>query len=376
MSGELSERQKRSLAQLNSSTGRAIRLISDLLDFSQARIGNGLQVELAELDLHAVVAEAVDELRVAFPARTLLHVTLGAGRCKASADRLVQMIGNLVANAAAYGAPDEPVVITSTVDDSSFSLAIHNGGPPIPERLIATLFDPMTRGEGDTPVHSIGLGLYIVRKIAQAHGGDALVNSSAGRGTTFTISCPRNIPDDTAVPSPLDDSAAELARQQELDRLEISALQDSAYDEIVRLAADELDAPIALISLVDGDRQWFKARVGLQATQTPREFAFCDHAIRDASHVMVVEDALVDPRFATNPLVTDQPNIRFYAGAPLVTASGYALGTVCVIDTKPRTLTETQVKTLQLTAQQVVKMMESRVQGVIRRSPPDDGSRT
>lgn len=112
---------------------------------------------------------------------------------------------------------------------------------------------------------------------------------------------------------------------------------EQRFDTIVEFAASEFDVPICLITLVDRERQWFKARVGLDACSTPRDISFCGHAILQPA-VMVVTDALADPRFADNPLVTGTPNIRFYAGAPLALESGHVVGTLCVIDTKPRTL--------------------------------------
>jgi GAF domain-containing protein len=108
------------------------------------------------------------------------------------------------------------------------------------------------------------------------------------------------------------------------------------FDALVRQAADRFGVPISLVSLVDADRQWFKAATGLPpGAETPRALAFCDHAIRDEA-VLVVPDAAADPRFAENPLVTGAPNIRFYAGAPLTLPAGARLGTLCVIDTVPR----------------------------------------
>ena len=156
------------------------------------------------------------------------------------------------------------------------------------------------------------------------------------------------------------DTENERDRQQALDRLEIDAFRDTALDDIVRMAAETFEVPIALVSIVDGDRQWFKSRVGLTATETPREWAFCAHAIETPGQVMVVEDALEDPRFADNPLVTGGPKIRFYAGAPLVTGSGHAVGTVCVIDAKPRHVDVEKLESLRFMAQQVMTTLESR----------------
>ena len=107
------------------------------------------------------------------------------------------------------------------------------------------------------------------------------------------------------------------------------------FDDIVRRAAERFDTPIALMSLVDADRQWFKARVGLDVDETPRSVAFCAYAIQD-DDVMVVEDAREDSRFSRNPLVLEDPSIRFYAGAPVTAEGGHKLGTICIIDRKPR----------------------------------------
>ena len=142
----------------------------------------------------------------------------------------------------------------------------------------------------------------------------------------------------------------ELLRQAQLDVLEIlDTDEEEAYDELTRLAAEFCEAPIALISLIDGDRQWFKSRVGMQI-----------HAIRTPHRLMLVNDATKDERFADNPLVTGDPNIRFYAAAPLVTATGHALGTLCVIDQVPRTLQGSQIEMLQFLARQVMERFEKR----------------
>ena len=112
---------------------------------------------------------------------------------------------------------------------------------------------------------------------------------------------------------------------------------EERFDRLARFVAEQLDVPIALLTLVDGQRQWFKARVGLDATETPRDISFCGHAIMK-NDVFIVEDASRDPRFSDNPLVTGEPHIRFYAGAPLSAPGGRRIGTLCVIDTVPRTL--------------------------------------
>ncbi|NTU81439.1 MAG: PAS domain S-box protein [Chloroflexales bacterium] len=135
---------------------------------------------------------------------------------------------------------------------------------------------------------------------------------------------------------------------------------EADYDDLARLAAALCDAPIALVSLVDTQRQWFKARFGLAMTQTPREEAFCAHTILRHDEVFVVPDALADARFCDNPLVTGDPQIRFYAGAPLVTPEGDALGALCVIDHTPRTLTPLQHEALRVLSRQVMLLLEQR----------------
>jgi GAF domain-containing protein len=120
---------------------------------------------------------------------------------------------------------------------------------------------------------------------------------------------------------------------------------EQRFDRIVRFAADEFEVPVALISLVDRDRQWFKARVGTEVCETARDISFCGHALT-SNDVLLVPDAVLDPRFADNPLVIGAPFIRFYAGAPLETRPGLRVGTLCLIDTRPRALDATDLAIL------------------------------
>lgn len=137
---------------------------------------------------------------------------------------------------------------------------------------------------------------------------------------------------------------------------------EAEFDDVVALAARICGAPTALISLVDSDVQWFKAKVGLEAAETGRDVSFCDHAMRE-HEVMVVPDATLDPRFADNALVTGDLGIRFYAGAPLVTSGGFPFGSLCIIDYRPRPdgLTDLQSQTLTVLARQVVAQLELRL---------------
>ena len=153
----------------------------------------------------------------------------------------------------------------------------------------------------------------------------------------------------------------EEARLAELEAYAVlDTKPEPVYDDITFIASQISDTPIALISLVDKERQWFKSRVGLDVTETPRDLAFCAHAIWDPTNLLVVPDAATDDRFSSNPLVTSDPNIRFYAGAPLLTESGNALGTLCVIDREPRELEPRQLEALAALSRLVMEHLELR----------------
>lgn len=157
------------------------------------------------------------------------------------------------------------------------------------------------------------------------------------------------------------ESIDEHQRQRALDAYRVlDSLPETAYDDIVRLAAEICDTPIALVSLIDRDRQWLKAKLGMDLEQTSRNVAFCDHAIRTPSQLMEVGDATGDARFRDNPFVAGEDGIRFYAGMPLVTPEGAAIGTVCVLDRAPRQLAAGQQAALASLARLTMTLLENR----------------
>jgi two-component system NtrC family sensor kinase len=150
---------------------------------------------------------------------------------------------------------------------------------------------------------------------------------------------------------------------------------EQAFDDLTLLASYVCKTPIALISLVDEDRQWFKSKIGMSVSETPREVAFCSVAIQQ-SDVMVVPDTLKDERFRNNPFVIADPRIRFYAGAPLITEEGYALGTLCVVDQKPREFGADQKEALQALSRLVVAQLEFRRNLILLKEALTDRTQT
>ena len=170
-------------------------------------------------------------------------------------------------------------------------------------------------------------------------------------------------------------STDDAARVRALQKYAIlDSEPEQAFDDLTFLASYVCKTPIALISLIDEDRQWFKAKVGISATETSRDIAFCSTAIQQAD-VLVVPDAMQDERFCRNPLVVSEPKIRFYAGAPLVNEDGYALGTLCVIDRAPRELGADQELALKALSRLVLMQMEFRRNLILLKEALSDRTR-
>lgn len=153
----------------------------------------------------------------------------------------------------------------------------------------------------------------------------------------------------------------EEARLAALRRYDVlDSAEEATYDDLVIIAAGICSVPSATVSLIDAERQWFKAKIGLDDTETEREVSFCAHAILDPDHVMVVPDATADVRFRDNPSVTAPDGIRFYAGSPLLSSDGFPIGTLCVFDSQPKELGQFQINALQALSRQVSQLLELR----------------
>jgi signal transduction histidine kinase len=183
---------KKTAARVASSGERATRLIRDLLDFTQARTGSGIPIARRESDIHLVCKQAVDEIAFNNPGRQIMHRAEGEGRGAWDPDRISQVVDNLTRNAVSYSPPGSLVTVRSRDEGTRVMVEVHNEGTPIPEEILPTLFEPFKRGERkQDPDRSIGLGLFIVKEIVGAHGGEVIVHSTAAEGTTFCLDLPK-----------------------------------------------------------------------------------------------------------------------------------------------------------------------------------------
>jgi signal transduction histidine kinase len=190
---ELDERVARSVLRINTAAERATRMIRDLLDFTEARLGGGLRIRPQPTDLHALTRHVLEEVEAAYPGRQVKLLQAGDGHGEWDADRLAQVLQNLVTNALKYSPEGTVVKVETHGLDGQVELVVHNEGEPIPREKVAQLFEPMQRAsqEVDRASRSVGLGLYIVKQIVDAHGGAVDADLSEGAGMTFTVRLPR-----------------------------------------------------------------------------------------------------------------------------------------------------------------------------------------
>ncbi|AKF84283.1 histidine kinase [Myxococcus fulvus 124B02] len=183
----------RTVERIQVSATRAVKLVKELLDFTQARLGGGIRLERTPSDFHQVCQAATEEVETAHPDADVRVVASGDGRGTWDADRLAQVVQNLLTNALKHGRPGAPVQVETRGEDAQVTLRVHNEGPPIAASQLPSLFQPLQRGTDavDMASRSVGLGLFIVKAIVDAHQGSVEVESTAERGTTFTVSLPR-----------------------------------------------------------------------------------------------------------------------------------------------------------------------------------------
>ncbi|MFV3404788.1 MULTISPECIES: PAS domain-containing sensor histidine kinase [Pseudomonas] len=186
-----SGRARRLLGSISTSAERAQRMVVDLLDFASVKLGQGISIRRQQVDLLKAVDQCVSELRIAFGNASIRHLSRGQGMFDVDPDRLQQMLGNLVANSAAYGDLRYPITLTTEFADEGVILSVHNHGPAIAEELLPTLFEPMTRGsDRQEGLRSVGLGLFIVKQIVESHCGRISMASDLVNGTSFVIVLP------------------------------------------------------------------------------------------------------------------------------------------------------------------------------------------
>ncbi|WP_407942826.1 GAF domain-containing protein [Marinobacter similis] len=313
-------------------------LISDLLDFGKLSAGQ-MSVTLAPELLQPIIESTVLDNQTMADENKVVLTAQGNLRQKVITDphRLRQILDNFVSNAIKFSPANGNVrIFVEPGTAGSTRIVVQDHGDGVPETFVEHLFDRFSQADtGNTKTTAgTGLGLAICRELA------ALMNGRLGyyydQAPISGLSCRLSeIRPESTMKAP-EIPSNELERQFALDQ---SGLLDSnpeeRFDRFTRMACKMFDVPIALVSLIDRNRQWFKSCQGLAVPETPRDISFCGHAILH-SDLFIIEDTLQDDRFNDNPLVRDAPFIRFYAGAPLHNSEGYRLGTMCLIDRKPR----------------------------------------
>ncbi len=364
MSGPLDAELRPKIQTIEDSSEHLLAVINQILDFSSAESGKE-HIETVAFDLHELVAATIRIIE-SLPAAHRLDITATLGEgvprlLRGDARRIKQILLNLMGNAVKFTQQGSVrLQVSATVEPADrmrLCLSVRDTGPGIAASMHQKIFEPFVKVSDFSG--GTGLGLAICRRYALMMDGDLTMESTQGMGSTFTFCVTLE-----AVQVQSTEESARLTALTELNILDTEP--EAPYDAIVASASRICKAPIALISFVDDTRQWFKAKVGLAASQTPREQAFCAHAILDPAQTLIVPDAARDPRFASNPLVTGEPRIRFYAGVPLKDEAGRGLGTLCVIDTTPRELSAQQLTELDRLAQQASQLLQNRSKWPLR----------
>ncbi|MFZ9676938.1 MAG: PAS domain-containing protein [Quisquiliibacterium sp.] len=365
------EKVRRRLRSAIDAAERGADITRSLLSVAQRK-----RLELTREDLNQLLIDTMQLLRSTLGKQVKLRSYLAEGSLvvRVDSEGLANVLLNLALNAREaledkQGARE--VLLQTRVERISSSpllsagwyavLEFSDNGCGMSEAVRVQAFEPFfsTKERG----HGTGLGLSVVAGFAEQLGGTAQIKSELGVGSTISIYLP------------VEESEMLTQRRQESERLTAlrqSGLLDSPsqaiFDDIVREAASICGVPMAFISLVDENRQWFMAATGSQLQETPRDVAFCAHAIHDAPNMLIVNDAREDARFSGNPLVTGEPFLRSYAGVPLIDSQAHALGTLCVLDTVPRQLTRSQLAELRRLAREVMALIAAHKKQLTRLS--------